>query len=96
MTSAVSGLWSDTGTWSTGKVPGADDKVKIAAGHDVTFNVMSDVRLECIEVDGHLRFETTADTRVKVGNLMVTDQGRLEIGTEAGPVSLGVTASAWL
>ena len=45
MTSAASGLWSDPGTWSTGKLPGAHDKVKIAAGHDVTFNVMSDAKL---------------------------------------------------
>src|SRR5713101_4949406 len=70
VTSAASGLWSDTGTWSTGKVPGANDKVQIAAGHEVIFNVKSDAKLDCIEVDGHLRFETTSDTRVKVGNLV--------------------------
>jgi hypothetical protein len=92
VSSAASGLWSDTGTWSTGKVPGADDKVKIAAGHEVIFNVKSDAKLDCIEVDGRLRFETTSDTRVKVGNLVVMDQGRLEIGTEAEPVSPNVTA----
>jgi hypothetical protein len=92
VTSAASGLWSDPGTWSTGKVPGANDRVRIAAGHDVTFNVMSDAKLDCIEVDGRLRFETTADTRVRVGNLMVMDRGRLEIGTEARPVSPDVLA----
>src|SRR5579862_4264603 len=92
VTSAASGVWSDPGTWSTGTVPGANDRVRIAAGHDVTYNVVSDAKLDCIEVDGRLRFETTADTRVRVGNLMVMDRGRLEIGTEARPVSRDVIA----
>src|SRR6266852_373725 len=92
VTSTGTGLWSDPGTWSAGRVPGANDRVKIAVGHEVTFDVMSDAKLECIEVDGYLRFETTADTRVKVGNLTVMARGRLEIGTEARPVSPGVTA----
>jgi hypothetical protein len=92
VSSIASGPWSDPRTWSTGKVPGANDEVRIAAGHEVIFNVVSDAKLECIEVDGHLRFATNADTRMKVGNLMVIDQGRLEVGTEANPVSPNVTA----
>jgi len=92
VTSAASGLWSAPSTWSTGRVPGASDKVKIAAGHEVTYNAVSDSRLECIEVDGRLRFETDANTRLKVRNLMVVERGYLEIGTEAKPVSPNVTA----
>ena len=92
VTSAASGLWSDPKTWSTGKVPGANDKVKISAGHEVTYNVVSDAKLECVEVDGHLRFDTTSNTKVKVGNLTVMEPGSLEIGTQATPVSPNVTA----
>ena len=92
VTSAASGSWSDPKTWSTGKVPDVGDKVRIAAGHMVTFDVVSDATLECVEVDGRLRFETAADTRLKVGNLMVVEGGHLEIGTEARPVSPNVTA----
>ena len=82
VTSRASGLWSDSRTWSAGKVPGATDKVKIAAGYDVTYNVVSDATLDCVEVEGHLRFETRANTRLKVANLMIMDQGRLEVGTQ--------------
>jgi hypothetical protein len=92
VTSAASGLWSNPRTWSSGRVPRAGDKVEIGAGHDVTLDVVSDVKLDCIQVDGRLRFDTTADTRVKVANLMIVDQGRLEIGTPAQPVSPDVTA----
>ncbi len=92
VTSTASGLWSNPRTWSTGTVPRADDKVAIAAGHDVTYNVVSDATLECLEVDGHLRFDTTSNTRLKVGNLMVMESGSLEIGTDATPVSPNVGA----
>src|SRR5215470_11496374 len=33
VTSIAGGAWSDAKTWSTGRTPGANDKVKIAAGH---------------------------------------------------------------
>src|SRR5262245_24962824 len=33
VTSTATGLWTDSTTWSTGKVPGANDKIRIAAGH---------------------------------------------------------------
>jgi hypothetical protein len=42
-TSKASGLWSEPETWSSRKVPGANDKVVIAEGHVVTFNVLSDL-----------------------------------------------------
>ena len=35
VTSTAGGAWSDSGTWSTGSVPAADDRVVIAEGHDV-------------------------------------------------------------
>ncbi len=90
--SATGGRWSDPGTWSGGKLPAAGDKVRIAAGHDVTYDVVNDAKLECIEVAGHLRFETKANTRLKVANLMVLEQGHLEIGTETNPVPVEVIA----
>jgi hypothetical protein len=92
VTSIASGAWSDSKTWSTGRVPAANDKVKIAAGHIVTFDTVSDARLDCIEVDGALRFATDGSTRVRVGNLMVMDDGNLEVGTTARPVASNVTA----
>jgi hypothetical protein len=92
VTSTASGPWSDMKTWSSGKVPGANDKVKIAAGHIVTYDTISDARLDCIEVDGVLRFATDKNATMKVTNLMVMDEGTLEIGTAAKPVAPNVTA----
>jgi hypothetical protein len=38
VTSTVSGAWSDAGTWSTHRVPGANDRVAIPAGHHITYD----------------------------------------------------------
>jgi hypothetical protein len=88
----ASGSWSDTKSWSTGRIPATNDRVKILAGHRITYDVASDAALDCLEIDGDVRFATSRDTRLKLGNLMVLEQGGLEIGTEATPVSPGVTA----
>src|SRR5262245_30575639 len=48
--SVASGAWSNPSTWSTKTVPGANDKVAIAAGHTVTYDARSNVKIECIEV----------------------------------------------
>lgn len=92
VTSIRSGDWSDSQTWSAGKVPGSNDKVKIAADHHVIFDSRSNLPLDCVEVDGVLRFATDKDTRMKVGNLMVMDTGSLEIGTPATPIMATATA----
>src|SRR5262245_21032335 len=48
-TSVASGAWSDPHTWSSEKVPGAGERVRIAAGHAIAFSNISDVGLNCIE-----------------------------------------------
>jgi hypothetical protein len=90
--SVGSGAWSSPATWSTGTVPGVDDKVLIAAGHDVAYDSTSDAALSCIEVRGRLAFKTDANSRMKVVTVMVMEGGTLEVGTPAHPVSEGVTA----
>src|SRR5690349_738686 len=77
VTSVAGGSWSDPKTWSTGKTPNANDKVKIAAGHSITYDVADDAKLDCIEVDGTLRFATDRNTKMKVANLLVLDDGVL-------------------
>ena len=92
VTSVSGGAWSDPRTWSTGAVPGADERVAVAAGHDVTYDVVSDTTVACVEVQGRLAFARGRDTRLQVVTLMVLEGGRLEIGTPAAPVAAGVTA----
>ena len=90
--SVASGAWSSAATWSTGRAPAAGDRVRISARHDVVYDVASDARLDCIEVDGHLAFRTDRDTRLKVANLTVMDGGILEVGTADTPVARNATA----
>ncbi len=92
VTSRASGTWSDPETWSAKRVPAAGDRVLILTGHDVVYDVISDAALDCVELHGHLSFKTSADTRMKVTNLTVMDDGFLEIGTTANRVSMDVTA----
>src|SRR2546422_3093850 len=92
MTSVTSGAWSSPTTWSTRKVPGANDKVKIASGHTVVYDASSDRRIVCVEVDGRLSFKTDMNTRLHVTNLMVMESGSLEVGTTDRPIAVGVTA----
>jgi hypothetical protein len=73
-------------------VPGANDKVVVGAGNNVTYDAVSDAGLDCVSVEGGLRFRNNANTRLKVGNLMVKDGGVLEVGTSASPIPAGVTA----
>ena len=90
--SVGSGSWSNADTWSTHRVPGPNDKVAITARHEVGYDVASDVPLNCVEVNGHLRFSTTTNTRMKVRTLMVTEAGYLEIGSAAAPIVPNVIA----
>jgi hypothetical protein len=92
VTSIATGPWSDAKTWSTGRVPQSNDKVKVATGHTVTLDTADDTKLDCIQADGVVRFATDRNTRLRLANLMVTDSGTLEIGTANRPISPDVTA----
>ncbi len=92
VTSAASGAWSDARTWSTQRVPGANDRVAIAREHDVTYDSPNDAKLDCIEVRGHLVFSSAKNSRMKVGTLAVLEEGYLEIGSAANPIAPNVTA----
>ena len=92
--SVASGNWSTPSTWNPARVPGANDKVLVGSGTNVTYDAVSDASLDCVSVEGALRFRNNANTRIKVGNLMVKDSGTLEVGTSASPIPACVIAKS--
>ena len=85
--SVASGPWSSGATWSTGRPPVADQKVLIAGGTQVPYDIVSDAPLACVDVEGALVFRTSMSTRLTVGTVTVLEAGRLEIGTVDEPVA---------
>lgn len=84
---AQSGLWSDPTTWG-GRLPGTSEIVSIPSGLTVTYDVVSDVKLDTVAVQAGatLQFRTDVSTRLRVTNFLVMPAGTLTIGTTATPV----------
>lgn len=92
VTSVASGQWSSASTWSSGRVPAAGDKVLITTGMQVTYDLVSDTPIACVDVEGVLAFRTSSSTRMTVGTITVLETGRLEIGTVQSPIAPNATA----
>ncbi|QDV39733.1 PA14 domain-containing protein [Tautonia plasticadhaerens] len=94
ITTVASGDWSDPATWAGDRLPRAGDIVSILAGHDVTYDVVSNIQVDtvAIQTGGLLDFEPAIDTRLTTRNLLVMAGGELRIGTEADPVAADRTA----
>lgn len=92
--SQANGEWSDPGTWNaTGRVPAAADVVAIMPGHTVTISTQTaTARTIGVSSGALLRFEPHQNTRLKVGTLLVTPDGALEIGTARAPIDPTITA----
>ena len=91
-TAIRSGDWTDPGTWSGGRVPGAEARVYVPEDVDVTYDARSDVPLEIVRVDGTLSWAQVQDTKMVVETIVTTHGSRLEIGTADNPVRPGVDA----
>ncbi len=93
-----SGPWSAVDTWQDmdgnglGDIPDVDADVLIPADLTVTYNVVNNVPLHTIRVDGQLHFEHDRDTLLVVDTLVVDPGGSLKIGTEDAPVAADVFA----
>ena len=90
ITSKQDGPWFVTDTWDAGRLPRADDIVRVA--HEVTYAGVSGESLKALGITGSLRFNPTTDTRLKVTTLQIPMGGKLQIGTDADPVEAGVKA----
>jgi hypothetical protein len=69
--SAKSGPWSDPATWRSGKAPTAGSRVKICAGHTVSYDLNGGPAIRAIHVAGVLRFEPNKTTRLDVGVIKI-------------------------
>jgi hypothetical protein len=90
--SVAGGRWSSPGTWAPARIPTAGDRVLVASGTSVTFDVVQAAALQCVAIDGKLAFDTTIDTRLWAGEVLVHESGHLRIGTTAQPVPVDRTA----
>jgi hypothetical protein len=92
VSSTRSGAWSDPNMWSTRRVPQRGERVAIAAGHTVAYDVYSDVEVGRLLIRGTLIFARNRNTRLDVGNVIVDSGGYLEMGTAADPIPVTYTA----
>ena len=76
MRTARSGAWSNRATWEKGRVPSSGDRVLIREGHEVLYNVQSDVVIRGIHIAGMLRFAADRDTRLEVGLIRIQASDR--------------------
>ncbi len=91
--SAVTGgSWSNSAIWSAGHQPVAGEAVVIPASTVVSLDVASDAALDSVTIQGTLRFRTDISTRLTAVTVSVASGGLLEVGTQAAPVSAGVSA----
>jgi len=90
-TAVASGSWFDASTWAGGQIPGANARVIIPAGLDVTYDGTSEASIFSIGVMGALTFSTSTDSKLKVDTIIVDHAAKLTIGTATAPVASGVT-----
>ncbi len=92
--SVKSGSWSDPKTWSLNRVPTDGDQVEITSGITVIYDIknLAMIHVLCIEEGSSLKFRNDIDTQLRIGTLLVKEEGVLEIGTAQVPIQPNVIA----
>ena len=88
----TSGAWSNPSTWHDGVVPANGARVLIPVGVQVTVDRVNTARLATVRVDGTLKFSTTASSELRLDTMVVSNIGRLEMGTAAAPIPANISA----
>ncbi|MBV6624359.1 MAG: DUF4114 domain-containing protein [Rivularia sp. (in: Bacteria)] len=86
------GSWFDANTWENGKIPGNGDDVVISEGVTVTYDNISDTRLNVMRVDGKLQFASNQNTKLVIDSIFVSKEAELSIGTKDNPIQADKTA----
>lgn len=92
ITSKQSGNWFDVSTWTQGRIPRINDVVRVEPGHVVKYDGASDSALAALGVKGILKFDTTKNTKLKVGTILVYREGRMDVGVKSSPIASNVKA----
>ncbi len=90
---ATGGRWAAADAWKGGEKPGADARVRIPEETTVTLDHEVAADLVTVRVDGTLRVDPASDSRLALDTLVVTDTGRLEVGTPDDPIEPDSTVS---
>jgi hypothetical protein len=73
-------------------VPGGGDRVEIAGGTEVTYDLASKAEIGDMVISGALRFSRERSTSLDVGGVTVSPGGLLEIGTPDNPIPRDIKA----
>ena len=92
-TASQDGNWSDTATWGGSSVPGAGAIVNIPHARTVTYDVNSATALKAVGINGRLNFSKSTTTRMVVSEVLVYNDGFLDIGDCVSPMPSGITAT---
>jgi hypothetical protein len=88
-----SGAWSNPQTWRDGRIPANDARVLIPENIVVEVDGIGDTtELDWVRVDGRMRFAADRNTALALRTLVVSEHGRLEIGTDGARVRADVSA----
>ncbi len=100
ITSAATGNWSATATWTGGVVPVLGDKVTIAAGHTVTVDntsaVCGDDTITALTVNGTLKASRSATNSLRVRGDLYINTGGIDYGTVGDPIPDTIIATLFL
>jgi hypothetical protein len=92
--SAKSGPWSAPATWQGGKVPATGQRIHIAFGHTVVYDVDSPTVIRAVNVAGTLTFARDRHTRLDVGLLRIASGEPSEEGFDCDAHSMELEEGA--
>jgi G8 domain len=81
-----SGSWSNAATWSGGELPKSGENLYVPEGKSLSVDIVSDLSLGNVRVDGIMKFATNKNIKIKLDTLIVTQTGTFEIGSEQARV----------
>lgn len=79
-------VWSDASGWNTGALPGDGAVVAVQDGAELSYDVISDARLNVVSVLPGGRLSFTSNTRLRATTILFQEGGALELGTDETPL----------